>query len=164
MIIATALGVVFEGMTIPYNATEQSVNYHYGDQKELLAWINLKTKAKQRKYPLIWYVLNEFTEFQGWYETDATIVILQNTKSEWFNPMRQSESYTKIIDPVWQNVYTALTSNGNIMIVGTQQDRFRLFDEPNYGVDSDKKEAKTTDIVDGRFVKFRLRINAQCII
>lgn len=174
MIIATALGKVFEGITIPYNSVEQSVNYHYGDQKELLAWINLKTKAKKRKYPLIWYVLSNFTEFDGWYETDATLVILQNTKLEWFNPTRQEESYTKIIDPIWQKVKILLSQNGYIEVMGNMATRYSILDEPNYGVDPNSKDLKTanakgaksatTDITDARQITFRLRIKANCII
>jgi hypothetical protein len=173
MIIATALGEVFNGTTITYNSVGQSVNYHYGDQKELLAWINLKTKANARKYPLVWYILNSFTEHQGWYETDCTLVILQNTKSEWFNPTRQAESYTKIIDPVWNKIRNALLTNNNVQVMGDLPKRFDLLDKPNYGIDGNSQNLETangkgksvvTDIVDGRVIRFRLRIKAQCLI
>ncbi len=178
MIIATALATVFQGLTIPYNGSERTVQYGYGDQKELLKWV--KSMGNSQKYPLIWYVLNDFTELNGKYETEARLVIMQNTESEWFNKTRQSESYTKIIDPLTKLVKKRLTENLHVEIMSRElKDRFKEKDEPNYGVDtnnenltsSDFKSKKTyadvgivTDIVDVRLLRFGLRINAECLI
>ena len=178
MIIATALSNVFEGLTIPYNGSPRTVQYGYGDQKELLKWI--KSMGNSQKYPLIWYILNDFTELNGKYETEARLVIMQNTESSWFNSTRQSESYTKIIDPLTKLVKKRLTENLHVEIVSRElRDRFTEKDEPNYGVDtnnenltsSDFKAVKSygtqnivTDVVDARLLRFSLRINAECLI
>jgi hypothetical protein len=178
MIIATALATVFQGLTIPYNSSNRTVQYGYGDQKELLKWI--KSMGNSQKYPLIWYILNDFTELNGKYETEATLIIMQNTESAWFNKTRQIESYTKIINPLTNLVKNRLTENLHVEIVSRElKDRFKEKDEPNYGVDtnnenlttSDFKGKKTysdvnivTDIVDARVIKFSLRINAECLI
>lgn len=174
MIIATALGSLFNGMTIDYNNVAQTVNYHYGDQKELNAWIKNMTSGGVRKYPLVWYVLNTFTEFQGVYETEATLAIFQNTDSSWFNPKRKEESYTKIIDPTWQAIKVIFSENQFVEVMGNLATQYSIIDEPNYGVnptavdakiDSDKADKSiATDIVDARFIRLKLRINAQCII
>ena len=116
----------------------------------------------------------------GKYETEARLVIMQNTESEWFNKTRQSESYTKIIDPLTKLVKKRLTENLHVEIMSRElKDRFKEKDEPNYGVDtnnenltsSDFKSTKTyadvgivTDIVDARLLRFGLRINAECLI
>jgi len=180
MIIATALGALFDGMTIRYNNTDVTVNYHYGDQKELNAWIKNMTNADVRKYPLVWYILNDFTELNGWYETEARVIVFQNTLSEWFNPKRQEESYTKIIEPVTKEIEKRLTQSGYVEIRSRDlKTRFIKKDEPNYGVDtnnenltsSDFKSTKSygtksisTDIVDARLIRFPLRIKAECLI
>lgn len=178
MIIATALATVFQGLTIPYNGSERTVQYGYGDQKELLKWI--KSMGNSQKYPLIWYILNDFTELNGKYETDASLIIMQNTESSWFNKTRQSESYTKIIDPLTKLVKKRLTENLHVEIVSRElKERFKEKDEPNYGVDTNNETLTTsdfkavkgygtqnivTDIVDARLIKFNLRINAECLI
>jgi len=180
MIIATALGALFNSMTIQYNDADVVVNYHYGDQKELNAWIKNMTSGGVRKYPLVWYILNDFTELNGWYETEARVIVFQNTMSEWFNPKRQEESYTKIIEPVTKEIEKRLTQSGYVEIPSRDlKTRFIKKDEPNYGVDtnnenltsSDFKSTKSygtqsiaTDIVDARLIRFPLRIKAECLI
>lgn len=180
MIIASALGRLFNGLQIVYNEVNVGINYGYGDQKELLAWITSQDKANVRKYPLVWYVLNDFTEYQDWYETNVNLYIMQNTESEWFNPKRQEESYTKIIDPTWQKVKGALNSTSYVDVISSEpKSRFQLLDLPNYGVDRSnpntqandftRKATKAnqqivTDIVDARLVKFKARIKTKCII
>lgn len=173
MIIATALGVLFNGLQITYKDAPQSVRYGYGDQKELNRWLN--DNRGKRKFPLIWYVLSPFTEFDGWYETDATLYIFQQTdkKQDWDNPTRAAESYTKIIDPVWDKSKEALIKSQLTEIRGTMQDRFTIVDEPNFGIDrggelrganGSKTPTVSTEITDARMITFRLRINAKCII
>ncbi len=173
MIVAAALEVLFDGMAITYNSTQQSVNFGYGDQLELLAWIRDKDKGKKRKYPLVWYIINKHPEeHKGFINVDATLVILQNTESNWFNPTRQSESYTKIIEPTWQEVKKKLTTSQFVQILGDLPTRFMIYDVPKYGVDKENKDLATsavgknivTDITDAREVKFRLRIKANCLI
>ena len=171
MIIASALGRLFDGLEIVYNEANVGINYGYGDQKELLAWITSQDKANVRKYPLVWYVLNDYTEYQDWYETNVNLYIMQNTVSEWFNPKRQEESYTKIIDPTWQKVKSKLEITSHVSVFGTDYEkRFALTDFPNFGINENQdiktdssKKSNLVDIVDARLVKFRLRIKANCI-
>lgn len=178
MIIANALKRLFTGLTadivlldVPKNAT---IKYWYGDQKELIQWItNQNTRSTPDKYPLVWYVLNEYTEFQGWYETDARLVIMQDTRLQKMNDWRNSNSYEGILEPVWQVVKETLETNQQIEIFGTLQDRFKLRTVPNYGVDSDTNDLKNSnnsneksiniDLIDCITVDFRLRIKANCI-
>jgi len=174
MIIATALGKLFNGKTANVkmdgqNVSNHPISYHYGDQKELLLW--LKLRDNKAKYPLVWYVLNSYTELNGTYKTDATLVIMQNTDPIPLNTWREVNTYTGIIEPTWQVLKDTLITNLYIQIVSdTLEDKFRIKDEPNYGVSSGVREleAKTanisTNIVDARVVRFNLEIQAKCII
>ena len=117
--------------------------------------------------------MNEYTEFQGWYETDARLVIMQDTRLQKMNDWRNSNSYEGILEPVWQVVKETLETNQQIEIFGTFQDRFKLRTVPNYGVDSETNDLKNSnnsneksiniDLIDCITVDFRLRIKANCI-
>lgn len=176
MIIATALKTLIEGQTV--SVTDQgvpktaTVNFHYGDQKELLLWIKLR--GNKGKYPLVWYVLNDYTEHEGWYLTDAKLVVMQLTKGDPLNTWRQENSYLGIIDPVTELVKERL-KNPFIQIVAQElSERFTFKDEPNYGVSTSEGDFNSTrengtksivtDIVDARIIRFRLSIKAKCII
>ena len=50
----------FFRFTLDIAGVNRDVQFHYGDQKELLLWI--KNRGNYPKYPLIWYVLNKYTE------------------------------------------------------------------------------------------------------
>ena len=160
MIIASALGRLFNGLQIVYNEVNVGVNYGYGDQKELLAVLN--NKKETRKYPLVWYVLNNYTEYDGWYETDVRLVIMQNTDSTWFNPKRKEESYTRILEPTWKKIEQAILFEGNIQVFGDLDKQFKQKAEPKYSLMEDEK-SEVTDVVDALVIEFKMKINVNCI-
>lgn len=180
MIIASALGKLFNGMTVSYESNERAVQYHWGDQKELNKWIADRNAGGLFKYPLIWYILNDFCELNGWYETEATLVLFQSTQAEWFNPKREEESYTKLIAPLTKEVKKRLKQSLFVNVMGQYKTQFKEKDEPNYGVDTSDEKTRTssdfntlkefnsasvtTDRTDARIIKFKLRIKAECII
>lgn len=160
MIIASALGRLFTGLQIVYNEANVGINYGYGDQKELLAVLN--NKKETRKYPLVWYVLNNYTEYDGWYETDVRLVIMQNTDSTWFNPKRKEESYTRILEPTWKTIEQAMLFEGNIQVFGDLDKQFKQKAEPKYSLMEDEK-SEVTDVVDALVIEFKMKINVNCI-
>jgi hypothetical protein len=176
MIIATAIGTLLNGKTANVinegtQVANHPISYHYGDQKELLKWLVLNSSTA--RYPLVWYVLKDYTEFNGTYKVnDAKLVLMQNTKPNPLNTWRQSNSYTGIINPTWEVVKTSLLSNSYVNIQSdTLADKFRIKDEPNYGLTSganadfqSKDKSISTDIVDARIIRFNLEIEAECII
>lgn len=181
MIIANALQQLFSGATVDLpNNPNFAIKYHYGDQKELLLWVNSQNAKNASKYPLVWYILNAYTELNGWYETDATICIMQMTKAEYLNNNRVDNIYFPYINPTWDVIKNKLLTSTSVQIVSRDiKNRFIIKDEPNYGVDvnnesmttSDFKSKKAygekaivTDVVDARFIKFRLKIKADCLI
>jgi len=178
MIIANALKRLFTDLTantvllgVPKPNT--AIKYWYGDQKELLAWIaNQNTRSTPEKYPLVWYVLNEYTEFQGWYTTDARLVIMQDTRLVVLNDWRSSNSYEGILEPVWNAVKETLLANQHLQIMGDSETRFNYKPLPNYGVEPSNtlsgsnpsgEQSISIDLVDCLAVDFKLRIKANCI-
>ena len=177
MIIATAIGKVLNGQTVDVvdegvAKTNHPISYHYGDQKELLKWLALHSSSSTAKYPLVWYVLNNYTEHNGVYSVEAKLVLMQATKANPLNTWRQTNSYTGIINPTWQVVKTLFVTNPYVSVVSQNlADKFKIKDEPNYGLTSganadfqSKEKNISTDIVDARIVRFNLRIQAECII
>jgi len=180
MIIANALKFLFDGavadcvfLGVPKPAT--TIKYWYGDQKELLNWItNQNARSTPNKYPLVWYVLNEYTEFDGWYETDARLVIMQDTRLQEMNDWRNNNSYEGILEPVCEVVKNILVESQQIEILGSFQDRFKLNAIPNYGISPQTDDLKTTnntneksiniDLIDCLTIDFKLRIKAKCLI
>lgn len=173
MIVASALKKVFEGLT--YSEDNIPIKFGYGDQKELNLWIaDQNKKINPSKYPLVWCVLNEYTEFQGLITTDVRLVLLHGTQTDKFNEWRNAESYVKVLNPVWKVLENALSYNGNIEIKGSREDRFKQMDEPNLGQESNTNDIKTSnsgkrentiiDVVDCKVVTFKMRINVNCII
>lgn len=181
MIIADALKGIIDQKTVNVlNKNNQTVsmaiNFHYGDQKELLRWVKLKNNAKKVKYPLVWYIFNEFTELDGFYSTDVTFAIMQiNEDLNALNDKRTAISYVNVINPVFEKVKELLFESGKIEVFGkSYQTLFTQRDEPNFGVDINNQDYKSsdfksvkqigtqsivTDIVDAKFVNLKMRIN-----
>jgi len=176
MIIANALKRLFTGAVADCTflgtpKPNTSIQFWFGDQKELISWI--EQRKNLANYPLVWYVLNQYTEFDGWYETDARLVIMQDTQLKQLNDWRTQNSYDGILEPVWQVVKERLIRSNFTEIVGNRQDRFKIMASPNFGVSSEtndlkntnpaKEEAISIDLVDCLVVDFKLRIKANCI-
>lgn len=170
MIIATAIGKLLEDVTVDvknlgtpiYGA---NIFYHYGDQDELIQWID--ARGNLGKYPLVWYVLNDYRKENDWYIVNAKVVIMQHTKGDPLNTWRQSNSYVGIINPVTEAFESAMQSPYVVIPLNG----FSYKDEPNYGVTGNNdlqaptsNKSISTDIVDARVIRFDLRIKAECII
>jgi hypothetical protein len=180
VIIGEALKRLINGvevdLTIGGNAFCRTINFHYGDHKELVKWIADK---KRNKYPLVWYVINPYTEEpDGYKNVKSRLLIFQSTEVEWFNSKRSVKSYDEVIEPVWQKVKSLLASNNYVQVMGDLQTKYRIKDEPSYGVETDgirlgqtdftNKKQKgtqsiTLDVVDGRIIELNLRIKTNCI-
>ena len=173
MIIASALRKVFEGMTLEVTddngVTEQrEVQFHYGDQKELLLWI--KNRGNMEKYPLIWYVLNRYNEINGKFTTDARIVLMQVTKIDKMNVWRSENTYLNVLQPLSNEVQKIIGKHKFISVIGNPYDRFNQRDEPKYGLPRNNDESTganksiATDFVDAKILTFKMEIQPYCII
>jgi hypothetical protein len=180
MIIGEALKRLINGteivLSIDGNTITKNINFHYGDHKELTKWIADK---KTNKYPLVWWVINPyFDEPDGYKNVTSRLIIFQSTEVEWFNSKRSVKSYDEVIEPVWQKVKSILQQNPFISVLGDLPTKYKVKDEPSYGVNTDgvrlgqsdfttknKKgtQSITLDVVDGRIIELNLRIKTNCI-
>ncbi len=167
MIIGEALRVVFTDLEV--NSID--VQYHHGDHKELIKWVLGRDPLP--KYPLVWYVTAPYTEENDYKNVVTRIIILQDTKHEYYNDERFVQTYVESIEPVWQAVRKLLEQHPHIQILGDIKSKYKIKDEPNYGLDTSgndftsktKKgdESIVTDWVDGRIIELNLRIKTSCI-
>ena len=168
MIIATALKELFSGMELPINGNNREVQYHYGDQKELLLWI--RNRGNQQKYPLIWYVLNRYTEFDGRFTVDARIVLMELTRVSELNTWRSEHSYFNILQPLSDKVTKSILRNPFITVYGQSEGKFQQRDEPKSGLPRNNDESAgsnksiSTDFVDAKILTFKMEIKPHCII
>lgn len=169
MIISQALSEVFKGITLQVDGVIRTVQYHYGDQKELNKWV--KVRGNLAKYPLIWYVRSSYTEIDGkFFVEKGRIVLLQNTKESEMNDWRSANTYKNVLQPLSKIVQQKLLSNPYVSVYGSLNSKFTQFDEPKYGLPSGNDEkggsnqSITTDIVDAKIINFKFEIQPNCLI
>lgn len=175
MKVGEALKVVFAGKTLTVNGNTRTVQFHYGDQKELNLWISLKDKVREQKYPLIWYVIaNEEDAGNGKSKVDSQLILMNLTKREVLNTTRANTTYKEVINPLYDLVQNTLDLNLNTNLLNDGK-KIPFKDQPNYGVDEsnsndftskNKKNEQniTTDIVDARILKLKMIINLKCLL
>lgn len=178
MIIGSALGRLFNGLTVDLtidgNLITRDVQYGYGDQKELIKWVLNKNNGNQQKYPLIWYVVAPSTTPNSFKRVRSSIIILQNTRVDWFNETRSVKSYDDIIEPTWQKVKRVIELNPYISVLGDIPTKYRIKDEPNFGLNASSEtdfsstatqsdKGVTIDVVDGRVINLEFNIKTNCI-
>ena len=168
MIIATALKEVFKGFNITFEGTDRNVQFHYGDQKELMLWIH--NRGNLEKYPLVWYVLNSYTEINGSFNVKGRLVLMQVTRKTELNTWRSENTYLNILQPLSNKVKKKLLENKNIIIQGNRYEKFVEKDEPKYGIQRNNDETTgankrvSTDFVDAKILTFDMIIKPYCII
>jgi len=184
MILAGVFANIFTGLTLTYNeyksdlttTTEvtKDVQFHFGDSKELAKWV--RGRSGKEKYPLIWYVIDTVNNGNTQdIKSNCKLILFTSTKSEYYNNTRALINYTNILEPLTQKIYDLLELNGYLsLIFNNNEEIYKTFDLPNYGVDSDgldmeRNELKgtksiTIDVVDARRIEFQARFNKQCLI
>lgn len=178
MIIERALREVFSGLKV----NDRDVQFNYGTQRELNQWITFRNTNNQPKFPLIWYVSTDYSEFNDTFKVNrARIIVFMNTKYDWLNDKRQVETYEKWIEPTVKEVVKKMKQNLYVTVYGKNDyERFKYNDVRNYGVATDTKnqlesnsfnssqpkstKSITTDIVDATVIDFNLEIKPNCII
>jgi len=161
--IAQKLKGIFENKTFTENDKTYNVKFHFGDQKELNKWIQIYDKNNLKKYPLIWFVLEDgepIKKIGERFKTNITLILFQLNDSGELNNKRIERTYLPILKPLQKFIYNSLVSNG-FNFTDWRGETVGEF-IPNYGVkldsngvnsdfrSTDKKgvESITTDIVD----------------
>lgn len=180
MIIGEALRKIFEGITVQYEYDDQlitsDVKFHYGSQIELNNWIALNNSNNLENFPLIWYVQDKYTDFQGKKKTFSRLILFMSTEPFWMNDTRTMETYTKVLEPLYDKVVNRLLEHPHVRVYAQRPyEKFEVLDEPNYGVGlGDKQDFTTTQtkgekgiaiaIVDAKVLDFYMEIEPKCII
>lgn len=178
MMIERALKELFKDITVQNRA----VQFNYGTQKELNQWIAYRNQNQLAKFPLIWFVCNEYTEQNGTFKiNNARLIVFMNTEYNWLNETRNVKTYEAWIEPIVKQVVTRLKHSLYITIYGENDfNKFKYRDIRNYGVPTDagnqmesnsfkstepkSKKSITTDIVDATVIDLNLEIKPNCII
>jgi hypothetical protein len=147
---------------------------HYGDQKELNAFLN--SKKNSQAFPLIWYVLNRTDKIdtETYKVKGGQLILMQETKVDKLNTERFNTSYVTYLNPLADLVYNALQQSDFVNLNGQ---RFGLpyADEPNFGLKSSdinftglsqsaKQKSITYKIVDAKILFLEMEIIPNCII
>ena len=172
MIIGSALGRLFKDMTVDLvvngEPITRSVQYHYGNEKELNKWILDRNAGGLMKYPLVWYIVNPYREEIDYKICKTKLLILQSTEIDWFNDKRSVKSYDEIIEPTWQKIKATIANNDYIYVIGEPYNKYVIKDEPMFADNlrnGSEKNSKsiTLDIVDGRIIDLEIKIKTNCI-
>lgn len=166
MKIGIALKEVFKDIIID----GISVQYHFGDQQELNAWVTSKMLTKKQKYPLIWYVISPpEPQGNGKLRVDTQLILFQGSKQEELNTTRYEKAYLNYLEPLYTKVNQLLQNNKFVVLLDAFNG-IRYKDEPNYGVEASdnfsasKTKTATIDIVDAKILRLKMDINPDCLI
>lgn len=179
MIIGEALKNIFFGLTLQIENRVHDVQFHYGDQKELQQWILMRNRSKLQKYPLIWYVTNNYEQItKDKFKVESQLILFQLTKREYLNTQRSKLTYLNSLNPLYDLVNKTLSRSPYVSLMNNGKP-IKCKDEPNYGVeineplstsnDFAKKTAKgeksiTLDVVDAKVLRLNMVIKPYCAI
>lgn len=176
--IERALKIVFSGIKV----NERNVQFSYGTQRELNQWIANRNTNQKAKFPLIWFVFNDYREHNStFYVDNARIIVFMNTEYNWLNETREVKTYETWIEPTVKEVIKRLTKTQHVKVNGqNDKERFKYRNIRNYGVSVDtnnnqssnsfnssqskSQKSITTDIVDATTIDFDIELKANCII
>lgn len=178
MIIGEALKQIFSGLTITIENRVHDVQFHYGDQKELQQWVLMRNRSKLQKYPLIWYVTNNYDQVTNdKFKVESQLILFQLTKREYLNTTRSQTTYLNSLNPLYELVNKTLKRSPFVSLQNNGKS-IPCKDEPNYGVEtndplltSNDFAKKTTkgdksiilDVVDAKVLRLKMIIKPYCV-
>jgi hypothetical protein len=156
--------------TLP-DITVDSVDYtpvfKYGDQKELMLFLSTTKGDTVKPYPLIWYVYpNAETDDgnDGEVALTLSLVMAVNTNSKMLNDQRKDTTYATILEPLRNNVRTALKRGNIVNLLITDGIKFTTTKFPNYsGDDNNTEESELQDVWDAIKQVQNIEINSDCL-
>lgn len=125
------------------NGNTAKIEFGWGSQQDLNKYIKLK--GNKRKYPLIWLVNGTERENRLGLTINRRlrlIIAINSTKIENLNPTIWDSDFDVTLNPIKENVLTALTTSGRTNLNQTTIDIERL---PNYSEEG-TNNTKTIDI------------------
>lgn len=165
---------VFE--TIPQYVLEETpivrnsskLYFGFGEQKELDKILILEKSQRESFYPLLWLNFPYRTQGNRVRTTgDYNFVLATNTKTEWGNQYRFSETFRQVLYPNFDLVMQALQKSKGIQMNKVSGNYYYDLDKyPNYGVETSfegKSNTKQVDYWDAIKFKVNLTIDNDCI-
>lgn len=163
MIIGKELGKELEGFTITVNGNSLSVQNNYGKQDALDKFIAECDKVKAQKFPLIFYVTNPVNDLGNRYECATSIVIMTNTNHTWLSKKRTSETFDKIIHPIYKALIPRIQHSKKLSLTGNRDTRLSFEDFANYGIvkgeigQKKSTESVVSDYIDARIINLTIQ-------
>lgn len=151
--------------TIPLIALNQNVSvkpkFHWGDEKELNRYIQLK---KEDSYPLIW-LLPSSDNYEGVNGSEVVkecnfIIATRETRKELFNNQRYIKSFDLVLQPLTEYLIHGLTVSSITDRIGNEWEIQKF---PNYSAQSE--ENGTIDLWDviSLNINVRFKSNIKCL-
>jgi hypothetical protein len=144
-------------VTFENGGSEYPVKFGYGDDVELNLF--LKSLEGLNQYPLIWFLWPyEYEETKTNVKIeDAVFIIAVDTNNVMQNKERLSETYGKVLMPLFDN-FKYVLKNANVT---NTENKYKVTKHPNYG-ENDKAIPALT-IWDALKIKTSFSINQNCL-
>jgi len=177
MIIGNAFSEAFNDFTIEVNGQTIEVKNTFDDQYALDKFIAAYDEHGLEKFPLVFCVTGN-VEPKGRTKTQSKrqIVIMAKTRPEWLSKDRNANTYTKVIEPIYNQLIPIINKSSNLKVIGDRKVPKNFIDRTNYGASQGKigqkvsKESVVTEYIDARIVELTLEYNpnkcncTECII
>lgn len=120
----------------------EPLNTDFGTQKGLVEWIQDKDRSKQKKYPLLWFVIDNYDDMISQYQARVRFILFYQSKYNFKNKDRFELVYDKTLNPLYEVVKQKLISSRNINLNDTINAFKNIVDADNYGVNYDTLTVK----------------------
>lgn len=171
------IGMLLRDELSDLSFNDKAVNIDFGTQKALVEWIKDKDKNSQKKYPLLWLVIDSYDDIGTQYMARVRFILFYQTKQYFKNKDRFELVYSKTLNPLFEILKTKLIRSKNIYLSDMPTRVFKnIVDADNYGVNFDNnrlnkqendfsrestKQNKSIaqDFLDAKYIDLTIKIN-----
>lgn len=157
--IITDLVALLPIATFP-NAVTKTISFSWGNEYDLNKY--LKANIKQGNYPLIWLVTgNENDDRMANVITRKCrfVIAINSVRLSELNPLIWNTDYRITLNPVKDNLLTALDNSGITRIVNANTVTVRR--EPNYTSEKSANKTATIDLWNAIVIDLEVEFNAR---
>lgn len=147
---------------ISYPNGDRSINFGYGDKKELNKYLQLK---KEGSYPLMWLLMPEkethIYEFSK-AERDCKVVIATlETRADLMNPQRFRGSFDQFLFPMANLFIEGISSAETTRFINDT--KVDIYKHPNYSEETDSKKSGVIALWDAIRLDCRIEFQNACL-
>lgn len=144
------------------NSNTYKPMFNWGTQDVLNKYLTLP--SQQSKYPLIWLVngndLYDTMAKEVRRQNARLVIAMRSDKVDEFNPFIYETDYKMILNPLLENVLTALNGSSISYLYESEYTVKRV---PNYSVNDTGEKSGTVDIWNAITLDCSISINDQCL-